>query len=256
MQFGTIQASYMNLDAGLVSYPSIIDLNADGLNDIVIGERNGNMNYFQNEGTATNPVFYSNPDTLNNTSFMGQVDTRDPGYLTGYSSPVFIDMLGTPVMISGSESGSIKYYDDLVGNIYGTFNKAYNAYGNIKEGRFTRTTVADLNNDGYLEMIVGNQRGGLSGYSTNIQVNLVGTDEVLTPSIDFRVYPNPAQSTINIELAKATNTLQIKILNTLGQVVLATANKKSVNVSALASGVYFVNVQTENGIATQKILIE
>ncbi len=256
MEFGAIQPNYMNLDAGLVSTPFIVDINVDGLNDIVIGERNGNINYFQNEGTATNPVFYSNPDTLNNTSFLGSVDTRDPGYLTGYSAPVFIDKLGTPIMISGSESGGIKYYDNLMGNTNGTYDKVYNSYGSIKEGQFTRAAVADLNNDGYLEMIVGNHRGGLSGYSTDIQVGLTSAQELPKSSIAFNMFPNPATSIINIELAEVHTNFQIKILNTLGQVVLAIDNEKLVNVSTLASGVYFVNVNTENGNATQKILIE
>ena len=43
------------IDVGQFAAPVIHDLEEDGLLDMVIGERNGNLNYYRNTGTAANP---------------------------------------------------------------------------------------------------------------------------------------------------------------------------------------------------------
>ena len=60
-EFATAIFGYQDIDVGQVSKTQIIDMNRDGLLDLVIGERNGNINYFENMGTAENPAFPSTP---------------------------------------------------------------------------------------------------------------------------------------------------------------------------------------------------
>ena len=55
-------------------------MNGDELLDLIIGEENGNLNYYENTGTATDPVF-----TLLD-ELWGSVDVRKPLTLTGYST--------------------------------------------------------------------------------------------------------------------------------------------------------------------------
>ncbi|MDZ4183240.1 MAG: VCBS repeat-containing protein, partial [Candidatus Cloacimonadaceae bacterium] len=63
--------------------PDLVDLNNDGLFDLVFGTASGPLQYYVNAGTATNPVWQAN------TSLFGGV--LDVG---GASSPVFYDFDG------------------------------------------------------------------------------------------------------------------------------------------------------------------
>ncbi len=70
--------------------------------------------------------------------------------------------------------------------------------------------------------------------------------------------PNPAQSTVSIATAdlQAEN---IRIFNTFGQTVLnrvANPQQTTLDISTLQKGLYMVEVQTEEGTAVKKLLVE
>ena len=45
------------IDIGLLSTPSFTDIDNDGDQDLVIGETDGNLNYYENTGTALAPAY-------------------------------------------------------------------------------------------------------------------------------------------------------------------------------------------------------
>ena len=55
--FKTPIYEYKNIFIGQHAHPQIIDLDNDGLNDLVIGEKNNQLNFFKNIGTTTSPDF-------------------------------------------------------------------------------------------------------------------------------------------------------------------------------------------------------
>lgn len=62
------------------------------------------------------------------------------------------------------------------------------------------------------------------------------------------VYPNPANSVINIKSQSAI--ASVVIYNVTGQKVLETSISENLNVSSLKTGVYFIKTFTENGEST------
>lgn len=69
------------------------------------------------------------------------------------------------------------------------------------------------------------------------------------------VYPNPVKNKLNI---KANNVNSVAIYNVLGSQVLK-ANKgfdRGIDVTALKSGIYFINISTDNGITSTKFIKE
>jgi hypothetical protein len=72
--------------------------------------------------------------------------------------------------------------------------------------------------------------------------------------LEVKLYPNPVRHILNIEIE---NDIQsIEIYNIQGQKVLY-SNQKQINVSNLAAGIYMVRIQdTENNIATKKVVIK
>lgn len=68
------------------------------------------------------------------------------------------------------------------------------------------------------------------------------------------VYPNPANTKITVQLLEAVTNYQSKLINAAGQVVLK-ANTKELDVKNIASGVYFLDIETEKFRVNKKIVI-
>ncbi|MDD2413104.1 MAG: choice-of-anchor J domain-containing protein [Bacteroidales bacterium] len=72
----------------------------------------------------------------------------------------------------------------------------------------------------------------------------------------YNVYPNPAKNNIRVESNQTIN--MVRILNVLGQEVYSEAlsnNSTVINVANLRSGIYFVNIETNEGVKTQRVSI-
>jgi len=74
----------------------------------------------------------------------------------------------------------------------------------------------------------------------------------------LNIYPNPASSTLNLDLEMNSGSVLGYTITDLNGKVLSngTAAQASVDVSTWVSGVYFVNVETTKGSYAQKILIK
>ncbi len=78
-------------------------------------------------------------------------------------------------------------------------------------------------------------------------------------SSHFAIHPNPSKEKLFLTSKNTTGKLTIKILNIEGKLLatqnLEFENQTSINVSNLKSGIYFLNIESENGsIETKKFL--
>jgi len=71
----------------------------------------------------------------------------------------------------------------------------------------------------------------------------------------FNLYPNPASDVLNIKLNHDLILETVTLFNNLGQIVKA-SNEYTLNVDDLTPGVYFVEVKTNQGKATKKVIIK
>jgi len=70
------------------------------------------------------------------------------------------------------------------------------------------------------------------------------------------IFPNPAQQIVNIKSQISIN--QISILNNLGQMVFSgdfESNSVRVNTSGFNKGIYFIRIETEMGVISEKLVI-
>jgi len=73
-------------------------------------------------------------------------------------------------------------------------------------------------------------------------------------SSTLQIYPNPVESNLSIQ-TNATNITQINIYSVTGQVIMNVAsNDKIIDVSNLTQGIYLLQIQTENGIVTERFV--
>ncbi len=261
MTFAPLVFSYFDIDVGQASAPFIVDLNRDGLLDLVVGERNGNVNYFQNVGTVTEPQFDSDFAALPNIEKLGDIDTRILGSTTGYSTPIVLDFDAGYVIISGSRNGKFYVYNNIDGNLSGEFDLIDGDYGGLKrEGANTNLTMADLNNDGVYEIMVGNTRGGISGFQSTF--NLDGTlgENNYPSNKSISIFPNPANNfiTIQTQFDPGNNTIY-RLHDTVGKIVKEGniyTQKAFIGLNEIPSGIYFLEVK--NGVESfvEKVVVQ
>jgi hypothetical protein len=260
LTFSDWQYDFQGIDVGISSTPFIADVNKDGLSDLLIGERNGNINYFQNAGNQTNPQFNPNPATAPNTDRFGRVDARVPGFVAGYSAPVLVQVNGRFQLLMGTDIGQIELYNDIESNIYDTLINITEHFGNIQEGSQSRIALADLDSDGLLEMIVGNQRGGLSAFKTNLPADeTVPVRSEPTTRFNIQIAPNPASTTLQIEVNEFSNLPKhLQLFSATGQLLLQkrwSDVKTELPVNHLPAGIYFIKIEMEGRIQTEKVVI-
>ena len=121
----------------------------------------------------------------------------------------------------------------------------------LRCGERSAPAVADLNNDGYIDMIVGNLSGGLTFYKgTTPPPHDIGYNDIIIPDLKLKLFPNPVKENITIQISEILiNTeVNIQIYDIIGNLVLEKSMKNtkqtSINVSKMANGIYICRVSS------------
>lgn len=240
---------FLGIDVGSNAMPAMVDVNGDQIPDLLVGERNGNINYFQNLGTRAKPLFQPDPTISPNTERFASIDTRLPGYVTGYATPTIIQG-GKTTLVSGSVHGGLYVYEQQGSSWLPQPQRLITR----KNGANTFVDFADLNGDGLLEMAVGNRRGGINFYFTSIPSSESTALQPLSQPI-IKVYPNPMDQSIQIETDLPGQGM-IRIYNLQGQMVYAQQNfhqHLTIDTGAWPPGIYFLSAMLQNKSYTCKL---
>lgn len=261
--FEIIDENYLDIDVDDFSYPQLFDLDKDGLLDLIIGEKRGNINYYHNEGSLQNPDFIFVTDSL------GKVNVTDYSLsYFGYSKPYFFRLAdGTTNLVVGSELGLIHYYEDIDNNLDGKFTLSENLSQlldtsdiSFDRGFRTAAAIGDFNSDDQIEMLVGNWAGGLEFFGSLPEV-MPGWKENYSDQNILNIYPNPASGFVTVEILNGEEIQGVNIFSSQGQLL----NKiiyPSINQSQKAlmempkeNGMYFLEVILGNKTITQKVVV-
>jgi len=237
-----------NIDVGQFATPQILDFNNDGLNDLLVGEKNGNVNFFENIGTSSQYEFQLIEDSI------GDVVATNQLGINGYSVPFFFkDENDFWQLLIGSETGQVNQYDQIEGNIFGSFNLITQSFEGVIEGERSAVAYVDMTNDGIRDLFYGQNGGGLSVYVSESLETSVSSIE----SNSFEIYPNPISKngivTIQLNSLEVLPAL-VRVQDELGRVVHEqTMNSRSERITLQAErGVYFVQCGTK----TAKLVIQ
>ena len=252
---------YGDIDVGSIVEPYIFDYNDDGLGDLFIGEKAsnsnegiGNVNYFENIGEIGAPEF--NVDVLagNNTPTFGYIDTKTVG-TSGNSAPCPFYAGDKLYLMCGTHDGFLQLYDCDPEDPNVTCDTIDLEFGNIYEGDQTSIDLDDIDADGFLEIVVGNKRGGFAIYNTII--NLDGTisniEESLVAQTEVKIYPNPSTDVLYVESDFEISDYNVS--NIYGKRIFGGSLKNNkLNIANLPQGVYFVSFKIGNEVVVKKVM--
>ena len=251
VSFSTAIPEYQGIDIGKNAIPQIVDLNYDGLLDLVIGTQAGFLVYYPNNGTATNPIFDEQITQV------GNVDTRYFGESAGYSAPTFSDLenSGEYILYAGSESGYIFRYNDIAGNLSAgsSFNEMTNSFADVKVGARSRIDLADIDNDNQVEMVVANRRGGIGIYKFGESVPTID----ISNNDNYIVSPNPSSNAFYISGPNLNQATGVDVFTVDGKKVATNYhfvdNRIRIDeLESLTTGLYFIEIQFDDKKITRK----
>ena len=124
-------------------------------------------------------------------------------------------------------------------------------------GTTTETTFSDniVETGTYMYQVFAVNATGSMGspVSVMVTVDFTGVDE---NEVSFGIYPNPAESVLNINSNAAS--FEYQMINSVGQVVMSGVANRNVelNVSDLNNGVYFLKVIANGNTQIEKVIIK
>jgi hypothetical protein len=165
VSYGQVSTSVTGTTAtGNYSTPTTGDLDKDGLTELIQGQGDGTIRVF--EQTAANGATFGTGFLLKN----ADGTTLDVG---NFSKPTLADIDGDGLLelLVGEDTGNILRYEQVSTADAFSFTRTTlftNPYGSAATaangGSYPRPTVADLDNNGLLDVLVGSNDGTLRRY--------------------------------------------------------------------------------------------
>lgn len=248
---------YQDLSVKSNSSPFLVDLNRDGFIDIVSGTKvnTNNINnqacgsfyYFQNQGSKNSPVFDPDYYKAPNTNCLGKIIINSISSKS-YTCPEIVDFNGSYRLFSGNIYGELKMIGAIDVNLDGSFSMLNPNFGQIHEGERLTVSLADLDDDGVLEIATGNSRGGISIYGSNLKTD--GTVSSNNQSqVKISLSPNPSSGLFELnspEVLKGS----VALYNMEGKLEFKSILNSEANVrfnfEKLEKGIYLVKLINRN----------
>ncbi len=251
-------SSYLNIDVGEFSAPQVFDLDDDSIPDLLIGAKNGKINWYKGALNNNNLTFNFVTD------FLGQVNVTDFNLsYNGYSTPhFFYDDMGNIRLICGSEQGKLFLFDQIRGNLDGVFRETDDweaVFGfdtqpaNI--GMRSSAITFSLNAEEKPQLMIGNFSGGLQLFNSQIAVAPGLPENIAQP---VRLFPNPTKGKLNVIFDIEPKTeLLCRVYNVLGIQVYQTEMQpnESLDLEFLGKGLYFILLQENRRQSYGKLII-
>ena len=236
----------------LADYPWLVDINLDGVLDLLIGRRIGTLEFYRNDGTNEFPEFIlDDPNFLSINTSIERINVV----------PAISDLRGDGIidLITTDASGELSIYQDFLNNP--TLEREVlidPLTGNLTAtdfGRLSWPAVTDLYGLGSVDLFVGTVAGGLFHLSdTTTRSTVIDPEDV-----SLEVFPNPSISNSSISI-RSNTAGTIEIFNISGQVIqdqrrILANQTYQLDPTLYPNGVYVVRFMSNDLRRTKRFII-
>jgi len=152
------------------------------------------------------------------------------------------------VLCANFNDNEIVWYENTNGA--GSFGTAQVISNSTQGASFV--SVADIDADGDVDVFSGSYSDHSFNWYRNSLIS-IGVNEISIGN-SFSVYPNPAKNQLTIDGGEL-KVESINILDITGKTInTVVSTNNTIDVSSLSQGMYFLQIQTDKGIATSKFL--
>ena len=175
------------IDVGQFATPQLHDMDGDGDLDMVVGEKNGTLTLFERTSVGTwseyiSPIHGENWGNILVDNLLG---------INGYSVPALTPTSEGLRVFVANETGTVQDFGLASDNWDAELLEVNDAVFGGREGFRCAAAIADVDNDGLLDALVGIQNGGLLAYSSSIDTLIL--DAAALPAWEWQVMPNPGR---------------------------------------------------------------
>lgn len=224
------------------AHPQLFDLDNDGLLDLIIGKKTGEISYYKNTGSSTTPIFSLQSSTLGNVDVSSATDA--------YAAPHFFRVNDTTHLFVGAYDGQLHYYNNIDDSLTTSFTLVSANYLGIDVGLYSSFWVEDIDNDGNLNLFVGQDLGGLSLFEAN--PNSTAAISENNKELQCVLYPNPTKQQLNVSLE--TTSPVLIIIKDLNGKVLFEGTETTIDVSSFCNGIYLLQISTNEASAVKRFV--
>lgn len=243
------EENFADIDAGWYSAPYLYDLDADNDLDLIVGNRQGYLQLYENKGDKNTPVF----ERI--TEQWGQLwltEEPDNPFAFGFARPVIADAdrNGTPDLVVGDISGKIQVFTGLSMEAEARFTPLP-MLDKVDFGRYSAPAMGAFS-DSTQWLVAGNLRGGL----TALKQEKIATSTLgWLPAPTIRIYPNPTREILTLEGA-VEEPLILKWIDMLGRVIRENTLESlpaTLDIGTFPRGNYLLKIQSRKGLWVGRI---
>ena len=250
--------NYMGINVRQLAKPELADLDRDGRTDLVVGGFDGRIRFYRNVGNVGAPVFVADEAAAGNALQLGGINTNKPGLSSGHPTPRVLTYDDRFLLVTGNRSGTLEAYE--FAEYTEPFTALSDTVAGLDVGGYSALAVADFDADGRVEMIVGNQRGGLSYYRTDLVTDRPsGLFPLPGRRLAFSIAPNPAAGQVEVNGLPGDRRQTLRLLDPGGRVLrvveVPSLTTYRLDVSGLAGGTYLVEVLSPAGRGAEKLVV-
>lgn len=238
------------ISSGQYASPQLFDLNNDGKLDLIIGKKTGELMYYQNSGTLTNPQFQLLNPMLGNID----VSTLTPD---GYPMPHFFRFLDTTYLLLGAFDGQLRFYDGIDNSLTSgaTFNLRDADFLSLSRsiGAYSSCALADIDGDNNLNLLIGQDLGGLFHLEHDVNSS-IGIEEQVKYQQKIDCFPVPVSKILAIQLELEGD--NVFVYNAIGQKInemILSQGTNEIDMTKYSAGIYLF--QFINSGITKKISV-
>jgi Flp pilus assembly pilin Flp len=205
------------------------------------GDASGHVRIYQNSSGAWTQI---------GSDIDGEASGDQSGNSISLSSDGSIVAIGASG--NGSGSGQVRIYQ----NISGVWTQIGSDIDAEAQNDLSGGSVS-LSSDGSIVAIgaYGNDGNGAnSGHVRVYDLSAVLSNDIFVLS-QFNLYPNPVKEQFTIQSQEGLELQSVNIYNSLGQFIKST-NENVINTSELSAGIYYVEITSNKGKASKKIVIK